>query len=155
MTIAPTGGIAQDAGGRQRIVAAVMVNTTFRSTVRSAPATATRRDSLRRSSLDEATSDLVRQIMSSNPHLKVVSGSARRGTVSGHSSLSVQLAGTPANGMPEKMTVYTRELRDGHVVYVLALAPSQDYGALQPTFDRMVKSLTVNDQRRHGCRGGP
>jgi hypothetical protein len=48
------------------------------------------------------------------------------------------------------MTVYTRELPDGHVVYVLALAPSRDYGALQPTFDRMVKSLTVNDQAAHG-----
>jgi beta-barrel assembly-enhancing protease len=151
VTIAPAGGIVQDAAGRQRIVSAVMVNhyVPFDGAVGSGY-----RDPqgtlFGKSSLDEATSDLARQIMSSNPHLKVVSGSARRGTVSGHSSLSVQLTGTPANGMAEKMTVYTRELPDGHVVYVLALAPSRDYGALQPTFDRMVKSLTVNDQAAHG-----
>jgi hypothetical protein len=48
------------------------------------------------------------------------------------------------------MTVYTRELPDGHVVYVLALAASQDYGALQPTFERMVRSLILNDQAAHG-----
>jgi Zn-dependent protease with chaperone function len=151
VTIAPTGGIVQDPAGRQRVVSAVMVNhyVPFDGAVGSGY-----RDPqgtlFGRGSLDEATSDLVRQIMSSNPHLKLVSGSARRGNVSGQSSLSVQLAGTPANGAPEKMTVYTRELPDGHVVYVLALAPSRDYGSLQSTFDRMVRSLVVNDQSDHG-----
>ncbi len=151
VTIAPTGGIAQDAAGRQRIVSAVMVNhyVPFEGEVGSGY-----RDPqgtlFGQSSLDEATSDLVRQIMAANPHLKVVSGSARRANVSGQASLSVQLAGTPAAGVPEKMTVYMRELPDGHVVYVLAVAPSQDYGALQPTFERMVRSLMVNDQAAHG-----
>ncbi len=151
VTIAPTGGIVQDTGGRQRIVSAVMVNhyVPFDGEVGSGY-----RDPqgtlFGKNSLDEATSDLVRQIMSANPHLKIVSGSARRANISGRGSLSVQLAGTPATGVPEKMTVYTRELADGHVVYVLALAPSRDYGALQPTFDRMVRSLTVNDHAAHG-----
>ncbi len=102
-----------------------------------------------RSSLDEATSDLVRQIMSANAYLKPVPGSARRGTISGQPSLSAQLSGTPATGIEEKMTVFTRELQDGHVVYVIALGPGRDYGELQAIFDRMIRSLVVSDQAAH------
>jgi hypothetical protein len=100
-------------------------------------------------SLEEATSDLVHHIMDANSYLKPVPGSTRRGTVSGESSLSVELSGTPKGGTAERVRVFARELSDGHVVYVLALAPGGDYVALQPTFDRMVRSLQVDDQLAH------
>jgi hypothetical protein len=149
-TLAPRGGLAQDEGGRQRVVCAAIVGhyvpfegvigTSYRDP----------RGSLYGSnSLEEATSDLVHHIMDANSYLKPVSGSTRRGTVSDQSSLSVELSGTPKGGTAERVRVFTRELSDGHVVYVLALAPGGDYVALQPTFDRMVRSLQVDDQLAH------
>ena len=149
-TLAPRGGLAQDQGGRQRVVCAVIVGhyVPFDGVIGASYGDP--RGSLYGSnSLEEATSDLVHHIMDANPYLKPVSGSTRRGTVSGENSLSVELSGTPQGGTAERMRVFTRELSDGHVVYVLALAPGGDYVALQPTFDRMVRSLQVDDQMTH------
>jgi Zn-dependent protease with chaperone function len=149
-TLAPRGGLAQDQAGRQRVVCAVIVGhyVPFEGAIGSSYRDP--RGSLFGSnSLEEATSDLVHHIMDANSYLKPVPGSTRRGTVSGESSLSVELSGTPKGGTAERVRVFARELSDGHVVYVLALAPGGDYVALQPTFDRMVRSLQVDDQLAH------
>ena len=47
------------------------------------------------------------------------------------------------------MTVFTRELPDGHVIYALFVAPAQDYSALSQTFQSMVASLRINDNSYH------
>jgi hypothetical protein len=102
------------------------------------------------STLAQATSDLVRQIMGTRTHLRVVDGSARTATVSGQRSLSVFLTGRdPSTGGEERMKVTTRELPDGHVMYVLAFADESDYPYLEPAFDRMVRTLRVNEGATH------
>jgi len=149
-TLAPKGGLAQDRGGTQRVVCAVIVGhyVPFEGVI-GASYRDPRGSLYGSNSLEEATSDLVHHIMDANSYLKPVSGSTRRGTVSGESSLSVELSGTPKGGTAERVKVFARELSDGHVVYVLALAPGEDYVALQPTFDRMVRSLQVDNQLAH------
>jgi len=52
-------------------------------------------------------------------------------------------------GADERVTIFTRELPDGHALYALFVAPAQDYSVLSQTFQTMVSSLRVNDQAAH------
>ena len=64
--------------------------------------------------------------------------------------LSVVLRGrSPQTGEDEQVTVLTRELTDGHVLYALFVTPCDEASRLQPTFDRMVDSLRVDDRSAH------
>jgi hypothetical protein len=47
------------------------------------------------------------------------------------------------------VTVHTRRLPDGHVIYVLFTVPGRGYDAIQPTFARMLRTLVVDDQAAH------
>ena len=47
------------------------------------------------------------------------------------------------------MTVVTRSLADDHIVYMLLIAPDDEYAALEPTFDHIVRSLRVNESATH------
>ena len=103
-----------------------------------------------RTSLAAATNDLVGQIVRTNPSLKLVPDSQRVDSIDGASALSLVLSGrSPVTGAEERVTVFTRELPDDHVVYALFIAPGTDYAALRATFNRMISSLRVNDDVLH------
>jgi Zn-dependent protease with chaperone function len=103
-----------------------------------------------RTNLAEATNDLVSQILRTNPHLKFVADSQRLETVSGDQAISLVLSGrSPATQREERVTVFTRELSDEHVIYALFIAPAPDYSALRRSFERMISSLEVNDSAAH------
>ena len=107
------------------------------------------RSTRRAATLDDATQDLVAQITQSNSHLRP-SGSRRRETIDGAPALSQVLAGrSPVTGEEERVTVFTRELPDGHVVYALFIAPGREYDTMAPVFSRMVRTLQVNDEVAH------
>jgi Zn-dependent protease with chaperone function len=99
--------------------------------------------------LDEATDDLVRQILRGSPHLREADG-PRRETVGGARGRSIELRGvSPTTGESEDVTVLTRELADGHVLYALAVAPSDDARSFSRAFERMLDSLRVDDRVAH------
>jgi Zn-dependent protease with chaperone function len=101
-------------------------------------------------SLEQATNDLVNQLLQGNTHLRLVSNSMRRQTIDNARALSVLLAGTsPVTRQEERVTVFTRELPDGHVIYALFVAPGRDYSALSDTFQKIISSLNVNDRSYH------
>jgi hypothetical protein len=140
VTIAPRGGLVEGPGGAPAIVYGVVVNhyAPFDS--------AYRRGS---TSLERATNDLVAQLRRSNRHLRAMA-SPRRQSIDGAPALSVILAGrSPVTREEERVTVVTRELDDGHVLYSLLVAPGSQYGAYSRAFDRMVASLQVNDRAVH------
>lgn len=140
VTIVPEGGVVETGDGQQSIVYGVIVNhyDPFESQY-------TRRNP----TLDEATRDLIAQVTESNPHLRAT-GSRRRETIDGQPALSQVLSGrSPVTGEEERVTVFTRELPDGHVIYSLFIAPGREYSALAPLFSRMVRSLQVNDEVVH------
>jgi len=151
VVIAPRGGIVSTSGGRQSLISGVVVN----HYVPFDGAVGLRyRDPLGSlfggTPLEEAASDLVRQVMHAHPHLKLVAGSARRRRISGMPSFSVALTGTsPVTGAGERMTVHARRLPDTHVVYMLQVAPTKSYAMLAPSADRMVRSLRVNGNVAH------
>jgi len=151
VVVAPQGGFVSASGGRQALISGVVVNhyvpfdgaigDRYRDPLGSLFGSAP---------LEEATSDLVRQVMQIQPHLRLTAGSARRGMISGMPSFSVGLTGvSPVTGAGERVTVHARLLPDEHVVYVLQVFPTRDYATLKPAADRIVRSLRVNTNVAH------
>jgi Zn-dependent protease with chaperone function len=98
----------------------------------------------------DATNDLVATLVASNPSLTMVEGSTRSERISGAQALSLLLSGTSeATGEGEQVTVFTRGLSDGHVVYALAITPTRVAEQLNPAFVRMMRSLVVNAGAAH------
>lgn len=100
--------------------------------------------------LAAATNDLVDQIFRTNPALRLVPDSQHTDTVDGGNALSLVLTGRSAvTGAEERVTVFTRDLPDHHVIYALFIAPGENYAQLSQTFNRMIASLRVNDASTH------
>ena len=156
VTIVPRGGFAIASSGRQDISYGVIVNhyvpfdgavgTQFASTRFVDP----NGSMFGGTSLDDATSDLVRNILVANPYLARVGNETESRVLAGHPSLTVELAGrSPATGLNERVTVLARQLPDSHVVYMLLIAPTAEYAALSPTFDHMVLSFRGDESATH------
>jgi Zn-dependent protease with chaperone function len=151
VTIVPRGGFETASTGRQNISYGFIVNhyVPFEGSV-GASFVDPNGSLFGHSSLEEATSDLIRHVTQANPYLNRVAGSERGRTISGLPSFSVDLAGrSPSTGADERVTVVTQLLPDDHVVYMLLIVPAKDASALAPTFDRMVRSLRTNDSSVH------
>ncbi len=151
VTLLPEGGAVRAPNGQDVLVYGVVVNhyEPFEGSIGdvwgspTGPATG-------QGSLEQATNDLVNELTRSNPHLTVVQNSMRRQTIDQARALSVVLSGTsPVTRLEERVTVFTRELPDGHVLYALFVAPGRDYAALADTFRRMISSLRVEDDAAH------
>ena len=141
VTVAPEGGIVQTQNGQPSIVVGAVINhyVPFQG-----------RYDNQRISLAEATDDLIQQITSTNPHLRVSRGSKRQGALHGEQALSATLSGqSPVTGQEERVTVFTQELPDGHIIYALFIAPGRYYDQLGDTMNRMVSSLRVNERAEH------
>lgn len=100
--------------------------------------------------LEDATDDLVRQILGASPHLAAPMGTARPEEVDGARGYSVRLSGrSPVTGLPERVTVYTWALPDDHVVYLACITPMKDAIVVERTCARMIQSVRVNDAALH------
>ena len=126
LTIAPEAALTQDRGGEQGLVYGVII------------------DRLDGSDLEQATDDIVEQVLGTNSYLRRPSSSPRRESIDGARALSLTLSGrSPLTGQDERVTVLTREMGRGEVISSLLIAPSREYGGLEGTFDRIVESLHV------------
>jgi len=158
VSIAPVGGVIDIGNGQQAMLYGVIVNhyapfegdedRQQESRQRSyAPFEDTDRW---RGSLEDATDDLVRQIIRSNSYLRAQDGQARREQIEGAPSFSVALSGrSPVTGQEERVTVVTRGLADGHVLYALCIVPGSGYDGMARTFAHMLRTLYVNDDAAH------
>lgn len=167
VSMAPEGGVVSLSDGRQVMVYGVIVNHYMPFNT----AEARRNLSLQRNyapfedrnavrgMLEDATDDLITTILQSNPYLRVQDAAAKPEVIDGASGFSMTLSGrSPVTGQDERVTMYTRGLPDGHVIYALAVVPSSDYTSLDQTFGRMIRTLVVNDDAVHrsstGTRAG-
>jgi hypothetical protein len=145
VTLAPEGGVTEDRGGQQGIVYGVIINRY--DPFESRDGHSDDRDRYGSSDLEQATDDLVEQLLRTNSYLRRSSRAPQREVLDGSRALSLTLSGrSPLTDQDERVTVFTRELPEGGVVYSLLIAPSREYGALDNTFQRMVESLRVNDR---------
>jgi Zn-dependent protease with chaperone function len=147
VTIAPEGGIG-DAGGRTEVVYGLMVNhydpfgNTSQSYLRGG-------GSSTQTTMQDATNDLIAQIRKSSPHLKVINGSGQQLKLDGKTAMAASLRGTnPNTRINERVTVVTRALPDGHLIYVLFVTPEQEASRYSNVLNNIVASIDVNDTAR-------
>ncbi|HEV8609888.1 MAG TPA: M48 family metallopeptidase [Thermoanaerobaculia bacterium] len=147
-TLLPEGGAVRTSNGQDVLVYGVVIN--HYEPFAGSPGDVFGRPVQGQGTLEQAMNDLVNQLIQANPHLRVVPNSTRRQTIDNARALSVVLAGrSPVTGQEERVTVFTRELPDGHVIYALFIAPARDYSALASTFQKMISTLRVNDESYH------
>jgi hypothetical protein len=100
--------------------------------------------------LEDATDDLVRQILIANSWLSAPTRSARPEQGDGMRGYSVKLRGrSPVTGELERVTVYTRALPDDHVIYMACVAGGRSAASVERACSRMMQSLRVNDGTLH------
>jgi hypothetical protein len=158
VSMAPDGGVVDMGNGQQAMLYGVIVNhyapfegDTDRQQESQQRSYAPFEDTDQwRGSLEDATDDLVRQIIRSNPYLRAQEGQARREQIDGASSFSVALSGrSPVTGQEERVTVVTRGLSDGHVIYALCIGPGDGYDSVARTFTQMLRTLSVDGDAIH------
>ena len=94
--------------------------------------------------LRSATDELVNSLAQGNPDLHR-SGTPWRTTLSNREALAVSLRNvSELTGQPETVTLLTTFTRGGDLLYLIFVAPTNDYSAYQSVFDRIARTLVVN-----------
>lgn len=159
VSIAPSAGVVQTSDGRQHMVYGLIVShyEPFASVSAARGAAGARKSyvpvegrTTANAFLHDAMNDLAAMLVASNPTMAMVDSSARTEPISGGLALVLEFAGvSAATGEGEHVTVFTRGLSDGHVVYALAIAPTRVAAELNPAFARIMQSLVANAGAAH------
>lgn len=95
--------------------------------------------------LRQATETLVDGLVRANRDMRVA-GAQRTTQLSGRTALLTPLEGRSVLGGVEHVDVYTTLLADGNLFYHLAVAPDRDIDAYSVSFDRVARSIRLNDR---------
>jgi Zn-dependent protease with chaperone function len=92
-------------------------------------------------SLQEATDELLAAFAQSNPQL-ARAGSSTRATLGGRTALRTLLANvSEATGGRERIVLYTTQMQDGALFYMIGVSPEQEFGTYQPVINRVAQSI--------------
>jgi len=139
VTIVPPGG-AGNVNGNDEIVYGAIVN----------HYDPTQNGTYRNVSLQTGTQELVSAIQQASPYLRPISNGQAVRLTGGGTGLAVALRGTdPVTGLQERVTVVTRQLGDGHLLYVLFVTPERDAANYSNVLNQMVSTLEVNTNQPH------
>lgn len=145
VTIAPEGGVGT-VSGRTEVVYGLIVN-------HYEPSGNATRQSLRSTgsvTLQSATNDLIAQVQQTSPHLRVVSGSGQQLQLDGRTALAASLRGTnPNTRLSERVTLVTRALGDGHLIYMVFVTPEAEAKNYSGVLNKIVQSVNVAEGTRH------
>ena len=99
--------------------------------------------------LRTGTNELVRGLAQSNPQLRQ-SGGYTNVTVGGRPGLATVLSNvSDVTRQQERIALYTTQLNDGSLFFVVGVAPAQEFNAYRQIFNRSVQSLQLNDGYRN------
>lgn len=144
VTFAPPGGAGNVNGNAEVVYGAIISHFDPRG-ARSNLGLGLYEDNNSSTSLTEGTQVLLQGIQQSSPHLQIIRASEQRVTVAGGQGLAVALRGkSPTTGINERVTVVTRQLSDGHLVYMLFINPDKETAAYKNAFSSMVASLRID-----------
>ncbi len=94
--------------------------------------------------LRQATDAYINSLLQSNSYLRAQRG-YQRGAIGRNTALAMTLTGrSPQTGLDEIITVYTTQLRDGNLFYIVTVAPQGDYTNYQRTFQTIINSVQLN-----------
>ena len=127
LTIAPKAGVGQNA------IAYGVVTSTVQDP--------------KASSLDQAAQDLIENLQQSNSGMRQNS-SVHSTSVNGIQGREVDLSSTSpiqqsGSSLPERDKLVLLPVSNGNYLYLIFIAPERDFGALEPTFGKMLESLRV------------
>ena len=95
--------------------------------------------------LRQATEYFLRSLAQGNPNMRQQTG-YQRGVIDRREALGITLSNiSDVSGRPESVTVYTTMLRNGDLFYIVGVAPREEFGNYQRTFDTILRSVQLND----------
>ncbi len=89
--------------------------------------------------LRQATDELLASLAQSNPGMSRPSGYTRV-NIGGRSGLRAAVANNAETGR-ERLAVYSTQLSDGSLFYLIGVAPEREYGSYDDVFDRVAGSI--------------
>jgi len=95
--------------------------------------------------LSQATQTLIDGFLRGNNGMRTA-GREEYIRISGREAIVTPLEGHSATGGVERVDVHTTQLNNGDLFYVLTVAPERELGAYGEAFDRVVKSVRLNDR---------
>lgn len=94
--------------------------------------------------LGSATEEYVKGILGANSYLKQTNGYSRT-TIDARTAYATTLSGrSPVTGQTEYAQIYTTQLRDGRLMYIIGVAPQSESYRYNRTFTNMVRSVQIN-----------
>lgn len=151
VTLAPPGGVRRQPSGALAIVVGAIVNhyRPFGSQPRSRGAGLVAPGFDDEITLEAATDDLLDALLRASPYLRPARG-ARRLRLEDVPALTATLTGTsPSTGQRERVVVVTRQLDDGHLVYLLFVTGGRDEAANDGVLEDMVRTMHVDEAQPH------
>ena len=102
--------------------------------------------------LQTATNELIQGLGQSNPRLRQAGGFSNV-TFAGRRGLATVLSNvSDVTGEQERIALYTTQLNDGSLFYVVGVAPAREFSTYQPVFNQSVRSIQLNDESRTSRR---
>jgi predicted Zn-dependent protease len=93
-----------------------------------------------RHGLREATDELLASLAQSNRGMSRPSGYTR-GTIGGREALRAVVTNNAENTGRERLTIYTTEMQDGTLFYLIGVAPEGEASAYENVFQRVATSI--------------
>jgi Zn-dependent protease with chaperone function len=95
--------------------------------------------------LQRDTEQLLQGFARNNPNLR--SRGSRRETLGGRSGLTTMLSNrSDVTGQPELVTVSTTQLRNGNMLFLIAVVPENEYDEYDAAFRRVRQGLQITDR---------
>jgi hypothetical protein len=98
------------------------------------------------SDLASATDAFIGAVMRGEPSVQRA-GEPRVVTLAGRQALATTLTNDSPLGGDERLAVYTAQLADGNLFYVLTVVPGRDEAAYAATFESILRSIRLLDRR--------
>jgi hypothetical protein len=96
--------------------------------------------------LQRDTQGLLNGFARSNPQLRQET-QLQRDTIGGRNGYTTMLSNTSeVTGQRERIALSTAQLRDGTVLYVVGVAPENETGTYNPTFQRVRRQMQISDR---------
>jgi Zn-dependent protease with chaperone function len=99
--------------------------------------------------LRNSTNQLIQGLAQSNPSLRQTGGFSNV-TIAGRPGLATVLSNvSEVTRQQERIALYTTQLTDGSLFFVVGVAPANEFAAYRQIFNRSVQSLELNDGNRN------
>jgi len=98
--------------------------------------------------LRTGTNQLIQSLAQNNRQLRQ-SGTFSNVTVGGRDGLATVLTNvSDVTGQPERIALYTTQMNDGSLFFVVGVSPANEFSTYRQVFNRSVQSLQLNDRYR-------